>query len=100
MTLIARRACGNSAWAAVPSRSMTLIERDSVRPWPLPRRRVPGACAQGRRISACRRLRLIAFVGEQVMPAAGGQEVRMSALAMQRVTAFLDRALGPGGQQP
>src|SRR3954454_1795566 len=43
------------AWAGVPPRSMTLIERDSVRPWPRPRRRQPGAGAQGRRIRACRR---------------------------------------------
>jgi hypothetical protein len=51
MTLTARRACGNKAWASVPSRSMTLIERDSVRPCPVSRRRVPGACAHGSRSS-------------------------------------------------
>src|SRR4051794_23154805 len=48
-TLIARAAAlGNNARVRVSSSSMTLIERDSVRPCPRLRRRCPGAWLQGR----------------------------------------------------
>ena len=52
---------GSSAAMPVPSRSTTLIERDSRRPWPRSRRREPGALAQGSRRSARRRVGWLAW---------------------------------------
>jgi hypothetical protein len=69
---MARAPCGNRSASGAPSRSMTLIERNSVRP-------VSGAAAPG---AGCRRprqppqflpqQRLVALDGEQVVPATGG----------------------------
>src|SRR3954447_11639037 len=53
-TLIARAPCGNSPASGVPSRSMTLTERDSIRPCPTVRSRFPCTWARGSRASARR----------------------------------------------
>jgi hypothetical protein len=53
-SLIARAPCGNSPASGVPSRSRTLIERDSLRPCPACRSRSLGTPAQGSRASARR----------------------------------------------
>src|SRR4051794_14031669 len=85
MTLVARAPCGNSRASGVPSRSMTLIERDSVRPWPTVWSRCPGAWAQGSRVRARRSVGWLALTVKQVVRAAGVQVVGVGALAVQRV---------------
>jgi hypothetical protein len=64
---------------------MTLIERNSIRPWPTVRSRSPDTWTQGSPGQRPPQGRLVALDREQIVGAAAVQVVGMSALAVQSV---------------